>query len=159
MGPLITLTALLFLNAGTFQASLARNSEGNYILPEVLGDVPYARGLFLDAYAPAGEPRPAAVIIHGSSGSKSTHVDQLFPLLDKAGYAWFSVDYGSADDVRAAIEYIRCPGRFNITGDMVLIGSDSGAAIALELARRGNFGGVVALGAKLNAAQPADLPA
>jgi alpha-L-fucosidase 2 len=138
---------------------VARGPEGNFILPGARSNLAYEPAYSLDAYAPAGEPRPAAVIIHGSSGSRSTHVDQLFPLLEKAGYAWFSVDYGSADDVRAAIEYIRCPGRFNITNRVILIGNDTGAAITLELARRGNFDGVVALGAKLNAAQAADLPA
>ena len=100
----------------------------NFIIPQALGDVAYSPRYALDAYAPAGEPRPAAVIIHGSSGSRTTHVDQLFPLLDKAGYAWFSVDYGSADDVKAALDYIRCPGRFNITSHLILIGNDTGAA-------------------------------
>jgi acetyl esterase len=159
---MVTLTLLgVILASGTPQCSapVPQSSAGNYVIPGVLGDVAYGRVLSLDAYAPAGEPRPAAVILHGSSGNRSTHVDQLFPLLDKAGYAWFSIDYGSADDARAAIEYIRCPGRFNVTNRMILIGNDTGAAIALELARRGNFDGVVALGARLNAAQPADLPA
>jgi alpha-L-fucosidase 2 len=155
----VVLATALLIGPSTCAFPVARGPEGNFILPGARSNLAYETAYSLDAYAPAGEPRPAAVIIHGSSGSKSTHVDQLFPLLDKAGYAWFSVDYGSADDVRAAIEYIRCPGRFNITGDMVLIGSDSGAAIALELAGRGIFDGVVALGAKLNAAQLADLPA
>jgi len=131
----------------------------NFIIPQALGDVAYSPRYALDAYAPAGEPRPAAVIIHGSSGSRTTHVDQLFPLLDKAGYAWFSVDYGSADDVKAALDYIRCPGRFNITSHLILIGNDTGAAIALDVARAGHVDGVVALGAKLDAAQATDLPA
>jgi alpha-L-fucosidase 2 len=156
---LTLLGVILASGAPKCSAPLVQSPAGNYIIPGVLGDVAYGRGLALDAYAPAGEPRPAAVILHGSSGSRSTHVDQLFPLLEKAGYAWFSVDYGSADDVRAAIAYIRCPGRFNITNRMILIGNDTGAAIALELARRGNFDGVATLGAKLNSAQPADLPA
>src|SRR5579863_2431145 len=104
MGPLLTLAAALVLNSGSCRAPVARNPPGNLIVPGVLGDIGYDPGYSLDAYAPGGEPRPAAVIIHGNAGNKSTHVDQLFPLLDKAGYAWFSVDYGSADDVRAAIE-------------------------------------------------------
>src|SRR5207244_9282969 len=67
------------------------------------------------SYAPAGEPRPAAIIIHGSEGTKITHVTQLFEVLDRAGFAWFSVDYHSSEDVAEAIRYVRCPGRFNIT--------------------------------------------
>jgi acetyl esterase len=153
------LAATLVLNPGSCSAPVARSPQGNLILPGVLGDVDYGHGYSLDAYAPGGPPRPAAVIIHGSSGSKSTHVDQLFPLLDKAGYAWFSIDYASAADVSAAIDYLRCPGRFNITGRMILMGADTGAAIALELASKGDFEGVVTLGARLNALTPTGLPA
>ena len=133
--------------------------DGNFVEPGVRSNLAYEPAYALDAYAPAGEPRPAAVILHGSSGSKSTYVDQLFPLLDKAGYAWFSLDYGSAADVTAAIDYIRCPGRFHITRQMILIGADTGAGIAIEVARQGNFDGLVTLGAKLSAAQPVSLPA
>ncbi len=112
-----------------------------------LSDVAYEGQLNLDAYAPPGPPRPAAVIIHGNQGSKSTHVTQLFEVLDRAGFAWFSVDYGSADDVAAAIRFIHCPGRFNITRETFLISEDTGAQIALSLAARGGFSGIVAFGA------------
>jgi alpha-L-fucosidase 2 len=131
--------------------------EQNFVEPGVRSNLAYEPAYSLDAYAPAGEPRPAAVILHGGSASKSTHVDQLFPLLDKAGYAWFSVDYRSTADVTAAIDYIRCPGRFNITSHMVVVGADTGAEIALEVARQSSFDGVVALGAKLNGTRPVDL--
>lgn len=120
-----------------------------------LGDVAYHGQLTLDAYAPPGPPRPAAVIIHGSQGSKSTHVTQLFEVLDRAGFAWFSVDYRSADDVAASIHFIRCPGRFNITRETFLIGEDTGAQIALSLAARGGFSGIVTFGAKLGSASAA----
>src|SRR5437867_2607394 len=76
----------------------------HYIIPGALRDVIYHDQLALDAYAPAGDPRPAAIIIHGGKGSKSTHVTQLFEVLDRAGFAWFSVDYHSAGDVSDAIE-------------------------------------------------------
>lgn len=127
----------------------AQGQHGDFILPGVMSGLAYEPAYLLDAYAPAGAPRPAAVIIHGSSGNRTTHVDQLFPLLDKAGFAWFSVDYGSTDDVSKAIDYIRCPGRFNITNRMILIGSDSGAGMALKLAQRGSYDGIVTVGAKL----------
>ncbi|MGO8788860.1 MAG: alpha/beta hydrolase fold domain-containing protein [Terriglobia bacterium] len=146
------------LGASTCSAPLAPTPEGNFILPGVRSDLAYDSRHSLDAYAPAGEPRPAAVIVHGSSGNKSTHVDQLFSLLDKAGYAWFSVDYDSTEDVRAAIDYIRCPGRFNITQHVILIGEDTGAAIALALAQDGHFDGVVTFGAKLEAERPRGFP-
>lgn len=126
--------------------------DSNFILPGVQS-LSYEPGKLLDAYSPPGEPRVSAVIIHGSSGSRGTHVDQLFPLLDKAGYAWFAVDYGSAADVKAAIDYIRCPGRFNITNRMILIAADTGAGIALQLAWDGKFDGLITLGAKLGGSQ------
>jgi acetyl esterase len=130
---------------------------GDFILPGVISGVSYEPGYSLDAYAPWGEPRPAAVIIHGSSGNRNTHVDQLFPLLANAGFAWFSVDYGSAHDVAKAIDFIRCPGRFNITHRMILVGSDTGARIALQLAQQGKFDGVVALGSRLGSAETGGL--
>jgi pimeloyl-ACP methyl ester carboxylesterase len=115
-----------------------------------LGDVAYVHDLTLDAYAPPGEPRPAAVIIHSSRGNKRTHVTQLFDVLDRAGYAWFSVDYRTGADVAEAVRYVRCPGRFNITNQLVLIGVDTGAQIALDLAAQDEFHGVVTMGAKLS---------
>src|SRR5438132_1326607 len=72
----------------------------HYVIPGALSDVPFYGQLTLDAYAPAGEPRPAAIIIHGSQGTKSTHVTQLFEVLDRAGFAWFSVDYRSTSFIR-----------------------------------------------------------
>src|SRR5207253_5642036 len=126
----------------------------HYFIPGALRDVPFYGQLTLDAYAPAGEPRPAAIIIHGSQGTKSTHVTQLFEVLDRAGFAWFSVDYRSTDDVAEAIRYVRCPGRFNITAETVLIGEDTGAGIALSLAARGGVRGVVTFGAMLSDVVP-----
>ncbi|PYX79592.1 MAG: hypothetical protein DMG70_27205 [Acidobacteria bacterium] len=126
-------------------------SRPHYVIPGALRDVPFHDQLSLDAYAPAGEPRPAAIIVHGSQGTKSTQVTQLFEVLDRAGFAWFSVDYRSTEDVAEAIRYVRCPGRFNITPETVLIGEDTGAVVALSLAARGGFRGVVTFGAKPDA--------
>ena len=103
------------------------NPQGNYILPGVLGDIAYKKNLALDAYAPPGNPRPAAMVIHGSRGSKITHVTQLFEPLARAGYAWFSVDWRTVQDLADAAGYIRCAGRFNINRKMVLIGEDTSA--------------------------------
>src|SRR5579864_1608893 len=125
---------------------------GNYIVPGVLGNVVYHDGLTLDAYAPEGPARPAAVIVHGSYWHKRTHMTQLFEPLTRAGYAWFSIDYHTLDDVDAAIRFIRCPGRFNIdTHEIVLIGEDTGAEVAFKLAARNGFR-VAAFGAKLSPA-------
>jgi acetyl esterase len=124
----------------------------HYMVSGALRDLSFHDQLTLDAYVPAGEPRPAALIIHGSHGNKSTHITQLFDVLDRAGVAWFSVEYHSAEDVSDAVQYIRCPGRFNISSEMVLIGEDTGAEIALSLAARSEFAGVVVFGAKLREA-------
>src|SRR5437867_5685441 len=93
--------SLLILAMATSVAPCAPALGGHphYMVPEALSDVIYQNQLALDAFAPAGNPRPAAIIIHGSQGSKSTHITQLFEVLDRAGFAWFSVDYLSADDV------------------------------------------------------------
>jgi alpha-L-fucosidase 2 len=107
--------------------------NGNYMTAGSLGDIEYSSGMTLDAYAPEGKPRPFAVLIHGSSGDKSTHMTQLFAVLEHAGYSWFSVDYRNADDIRAAIRYIRCPGRFNLNQHMLLIAEDTGAALATDV--------------------------
>ncbi len=154
---LLALAVPLLVGAQTCALPPAEGQHGDFILPGAVSGLSYEPAYSLDAYAPAGEPRPAAVIIHGGSGNRTTHVNQLFPLLADAGFAWFSADYGSADDVSKAIDYIRCPGRFNITSRMVLIGNDSGAAVALDLARRGNFEAVVTISARLNTAQADDL--
>src|SRR5205807_9199030 len=106
----------------------------HYVLPAALRDVPFHDQLSLDTYAPAGHPLPAAIIIHGNQGTKSTQMTQLFEVLDRAGFTWFSVDYRSTEDVAEAIRYVRCPGRFNITPETVLIGEDTGAVVALSLA-------------------------
>jgi alpha-L-fucosidase 2 len=125
-------------------------SSGNYITPGVLGDVFYKDDLMLDAYAPEGAPRPAVLLIHGSYGNKRTHLTQLFEPLTRANVNWFSIDYRTLEDVEEAVGFIRCPGRFNITNEMFVIGEDTGGEIALALAARGQFQGVATFGIKLS---------
>ena len=129
--------------------------SGNYLVPGVLGDVKYRETLALDAYAPPGEARPAALLIHGSLGDKSTHLTQLFEVLERAGFAWFSINYRSLDDVRSAVRYIRCPGRFNITDRLVLIAEDTGSPLAIAAAQEAKASGVVLFGARFDQAPPA----
>jgi len=110
-------------------------------------DIAYRPGLTLDAYAPPGRRRPAAIILHGSSGDKSTHVTQLLPLLSDAGFAWFSLNYNSSADIRAAVSFIETPGNFPVENHPVLIGEDTGVSFALELAAHGGFARVIGFGA------------
>jgi len=120
----------------------------SYIIPGALNGIVYHADLTLDAYAPPGKPRPAAIVIHGSHGNSRTHIDQLLEVLTRANYAWFSVNYHDAQDVAAAIDYVRCPGRFNITHHVILAGAGTGAAIALKLAADSHVQGVVTFGTR-----------
>jgi acetyl esterase/lipase len=71
-------------------------------------DVEYGRSggkpLLLDLHVPDGAgPFPAAILVHGGGfdeGSKSTNVRPLFEPLANAGFAWFSIDYRLAPEVR-----------------------------------------------------------
>jgi alpha-L-fucosidase 2 len=126
-----------------------RNSEGNYIVPGVKGDIPYAGRLALDAYVQQGTGlRPSVVVIHGgawTSGSRGAHVGQILELLTYAGYNWFAIDYrlgglrryeDSLADIRRALSFIRCRAReFGVDPErLVLLGEDSGAHLAALLA-------------------------
>ena len=109
-------------------------------------DMEYGSGLMLDAFAPPGPTRPAAIVIHGRSGNRHTHINQVLAVLEKAGWAWFSIDYRDASDIKRAADFIQCRGRFNILPKPVLIGEDTGAAFALALAAHGDFRSVVVFG-------------
>ncbi len=71
-------------------------------------DVEYGRAsgkpLLLDLHIPDGRgPFPAAILVHGGGfdeGSKSTNVRPLFEPLARAGFAWFSIDYRLAPEVK-----------------------------------------------------------
>jgi alpha-L-fucosidase 2 len=128
--------------------------DGNYIIPGVRGGIVYrrvgGRNLALDGWVPpTASGRPAVIVIHGggyTTGSRIAYVGQLLELMTAARVPWFSVDYrlngpaahaASADDVRSAVEFVRCHAQeFGIANArIVLLGEDSGAAIALDLAR------------------------
>ena len=105
-------------------------------------DIEYSQpggySLTLDASIPDGPgPHPAVVIVHGGgfiAGDKQTYVPPLFPVLEKAGYAWFSINYrlapkfhmeDSLADVAAAMDWVRShakefrvdPLRIGLTGE------------------------------------------
>lgn len=157
--PLLFLGAAIagfLLGSGGLTAALAQRSGcspphpsgPSYLIPGAVNGITYRQGQALDAYAPQGTPRPAAIVIHGSHGNSQTHVDQLLEVLTRAGYAWFSVNYRDARDVAAALQYVRCPGRFNITHRLILAGAGTGAAIALQIAPKEAVQGVVTFGTR-----------
>jgi len=124
--------------------AIAESSSCQPLAPRT--EMDYGSGQLLDAFAPAGDLRPAAIVIHGRSGNRRTHINQVLAVLEKAGWAWFSIDYRNASDVRAASAFIQCHGRFNILSKPMLIGEDQGAVLALDLAPTNAFRSVVAFG-------------
>ncbi len=131
-------------------AAAGGDPDGDYIIAGTVADVPYDRGQKMDVYAPAGEPRPAAVVIRGRHGNQFDFVTKLFEQLTRAGYAWFVPDYRDDGDLAAALDFIRCPGRFAITNTLILVGEDNGAAAALRSAARDSrVTGVVTVAASL----------
>ncbi len=89
------------------------DQSGNYMVPGTITNISYHDGMTLDAFAPAGAPRPAAILMHGSNGDQSTHLTQLFGVLERAGFA-FPVLYQLRNARRCSAcrrEYIRCPGK------------------------------------------------
>ena len=111
-------------------------------------DVPYAhpggKAVLLDLHVPDGPgPFAAAILIHGGGfdeGSKSTNVRPLFDVLDKAGYAWFSIDYRMApefhfaqtkEDVSSAIRWVKQnAAEYKVdAAKVVLIGESAGGLL------------------------------
>lgn len=100
--------------------------------------------LTLDASIPEGKgPHPAVIIVHGGGfvrGDKQTYVPPLFPPLNAAGFAWFSINYRLApdhkfpsqmEDVKAAFEFVlKNAKEYNIdTRRIALMGESAGASI------------------------------
>ena len=129
------------------------DSEGNFIVPGVRGDIVYHQvgdlQLSLDAYIQkTGDKRPAVIVVHGggwTSGSRVSRVGQLLEVLTRGGFNWFSIDYRLApthkyplalNDLRVAVEFIRRRAdEFCIDKDRIaLVGEDSGAHLAAMLA-------------------------
>ncbi|MBC7925968.1 MAG: alpha/beta hydrolase [Bryobacteraceae bacterium] len=132
---ILAIPVFFFLIATTGQTSRAAYHR----------DVVYAERsdgeLTLDAYVPDGAgPHPAVIIVHGggwSKGDKQTYVQPLFPVLQDAGYAWFSINYRlapkhrfpePAKDVEDAIRWVRLNSvAYNIDpARLALIGESAG---------------------------------
>lgn len=141
------------------------NPEGNYVLPGVLGEIPYrtfgGRTLLLDAYVHPGEKRPTVVIVHGggwTSGSRLAYISQFQDQLARQGFNWVAPDYSlfpasiddQLDDLESVLEFIRCHnGTLGVDTDrVVLLGEDTGAYLAGRLAARAasRLRGVVIVG-------------
>lgn len=147
----------------------------NYIIPDVREFVfngPGRTSLAIDVFAqPGRDVQPTVVVIHGggwTSGSREAHVGQLLELLTSAGYSWVSVDYrlggagvigDAVDDVRAAVEFVRCHARrLRLDGErLALVGEDVGAEIAARVARTTLVSGIVLVGGTYDEPVPSPL--
>jgi alpha-L-fucosidase 2 len=129
--PLLLLSLLLFTAAD--QKSIDQK------------DVEYAhpngKAVLLDLHIPDGSgPFPAAILVHGGgfdAGSKSTNPRPLFEPLEKAGFAWFSIDYRMApefrfpearEDMDSAIRFVKAHAReYHVNpAKIVIIGESAG---------------------------------
>ena len=136
---------------------LARNPEGNLVVPGAQGDIVYRRigstTLALDAYVQqrdAGrardDRRPGVIVVHGGGGDRGSRVSfvpQFLEMLTRDGYPWVSIDYrlgvpqaDAVDDVRAAVDFVRCHAReLRIDAErLVLFGEEYGADLVARLA-------------------------
>jgi alpha-L-fucosidase 2 len=109
-------------------------------------NVEYCRdpiSLKLDAHIPPGEgPFAAVILVHGggwTTGDKTAEfIRPLFPLLDRSGFAWFSIDYrlapqhpypAAGEDVERAIRFVKeHAGEFKVDAKRIaLMGESAGA--------------------------------
>lgn len=118
--------------------------------PVTTQDIEYSRAggvpLYMDAAIPDGPgPFPAVIIVHGGGwvrGNRRVDVAPLFKPLEKARFAWFSIDYrlatdishfGSAiTDVRHAVSFVKAHAAdYRIDPDRIaLIGESAGGQLA-----------------------------
>ena len=126
-------------------------------------DIEYAKvgeaSLTLDANVPDGPgPFPAAIVVHGGNfirGDKQTYVQPLFPVLTKANFTWFTINYSlapahkfpaGAEDVERAIQFVRGHARqYKVDVNRIaLIGESAGGQLVSYVAAQGKSGPPVA---------------
>jgi alpha-L-fucosidase 2 len=97
--------------------------------------------LTLDAHLPdRGRNHPAVILVHGGgwqNGDQRTYISPWFPLLDRAGVAWLTINYrlapkhpypAAVEDVEAAVRYVRAhAARFRLDPKrLALMGESAG---------------------------------
>jgi alpha-L-fucosidase 2 len=111
MHPMLARLAILVVFCGIARADLRKDIEYAKV-----GDL----SLTFDANVPDGPgPFPTAIIVHGGGfvrGDKQSYVQPLFPVLTKANFTWFTINYRLApqyrfpagiEDVERAIQFVR----------------------------------------------------
>ncbi len=133
---------------------------------ELRRDIVYSsvagEALKLDAHIPSGPgPFAAVILVHGggwSAGTKqASFIQPLFPVLDRSGLAWFSIDYrlspkyrhpAAAEDVEQAIRFVKEHAReFRIDPKRIALMGESagGHLVALVGLHHGPDTGVAAV--------------
>jgi acetyl esterase/lipase len=109
--------------------------------------------LKLDAYVPEGAgPFPAVILVHGggwnggdkSGGPKKGYMAPMHEPLEKAGFAWFSINYRLApkhpypaaiDDVETAIRWVKAnAAKYHLDPRRIALSGESAGGHLVELA-------------------------
>jgi alpha-L-fucosidase 2 len=109
--------------------------------------------LKLDAYVPEGSgPFPAVILVHGggwnagdkSGGPKKGYMAPMQAPLEKAGFAWFSINYrlapkhpypAAVEDVETAIRWVKAnAAKFHLDPQRIALSGESAGGHLVELA-------------------------
>lgn len=127
----------------TASAAGADAQPGAYEVRENVEFTSSPEPLKLDAHVPPGKgPFPAVILVHGGgwvTGTKTAEfIRPLFPVLDRTGFTWFTIDYRLApqhkypapeQDVESAIRFVKEHAReFKVDPKKIaLMGESAGA--------------------------------
>jgi acetyl esterase len=103
--------------------------------------------LKLDIHTPVGRgPFPAVILVHGggwTGGDKAMNVRPLFEPLDKAGFAWVSVNYRLAplyrypacvEDVEASVRWVKAHARdYHLDADRIALCGESAGGQLVDM--------------------------
>jgi alpha-L-fucosidase 2 len=130
----------------------------------VIAGVEYTRPagvkLRLDAHIPEGSGQvPAVILVHGggwTAGDRTAaFIEPLFRVLDKTGFAWFTIDYrlapqyaypAAADDVEAAVRFVKRHAKeYKVNPAKVALMGESAGGHLVNLVGARNDAGVAAV--------------
>ena len=113
-------------------------------------------GVKLHGWFVPGESDTTLMWLHGNAGNISDRIDNLLMVHRRLGVNVFIFDYrgygrsegtasekGTYLDAEAALEYLRSRSDVDLDNGLVLFGRSLGCAVAVELAIRHNFHGII----------------
>ena len=130
------------------------------VTPDIEYSAPAGESLKLDAHIPEGKgPFAAVILVHGggwTAGHKTVNfVQPLFPVLDKTGMAWFTIDYRLAPkhpypaarlDVEAAVAFVKKNARkYRVDPKKIALMGESAGGHLVNLVGAKNAVGVAAV--------------